>query len=431
MGITLVLLAFVLSAAFFASGAFAAPVAEGGPDRSIETESLGDLLARADADGRSTHVIFVHGMRAEGPGTSAAFRAALCRHIGGRCPDRPDRVPLRLNEDEDDWPANAELRGRKMWRSKLEWDASQPFLDRYRFTRAGKPDVLVDEVNWWPLLFSLKCRFLVLPETDLSGVDRKHVELCGKAEKPFYDWLSPLRVSDVLANRPRSGGGAWGNAFLKHQIMNWGLGDAVIALGPMRSLVRRSMNAAFAAAAPAPGSEAEEELVIISESLGSFAVLDAFTVSGSPVQEALARSYHLYFLANQFALLELARIEQLPDDDGAGFLSDAAEAPPSPLRALAAWGETRARGLVDHPKQVIAFSDPSDLLTYAVPDICDPDVRTAGECPIRVVNVYVRNGLRFLGLVANPLRAHTRYSSNKAVLKAMFRRSPGSRGAEQ
>ena len=66
----------------------------------------------------------------------------------------------------------------------------------------------------------------------------------------------------------------------------------------------------------------------------------------------------------------------------------------SPLRALREWAAapvppgfmiTEAR-----PKQVISFSDPSDALTFSVPEIDD----------VRVSNVYVRN----TGLFPRPHR---------------------------
>ena len=52
--------------------------------------------------------------------------------------------------------------------------------------------------------------------------------------------------------------------------------DAVIALGPMRSLFRKTMDKAFNYAARYDGHDvAGQEFVVVSESLGSFVVMDA------------------------------------------------------------------------------------------------------------------------------------------------------------
>ena len=95
--------------------------------------------------------------------------------------------------------------------------------------------IVVDEVNWWPLLFPVKCRSLLAPETDLSGADREHLKLCARSDAGYYPWLTQQELIAALSHKPRSGGGARANAFIKQQIMNWGLADAVIALGPLRT----------------------------------------------------------------------------------------------------------------------------------------------------------------------------------------------------
>ncbi len=61
-------------------------------------------------------------------------------------------------------------------------------------------------------------------------------------------------------------------------------------------------------------------------------------------------------------------------------------------------------------KQIIAFSDPSDVLTFRVPPIEG----------ITVVNVYDRNGLDVLHLAADPVAAHTGHSGNPRVMGLML-----------
>ena len=63
------------------------------------------------------------------------------------------------------------------------------------------------------------------------------------------------------------------------------------------------MEAAFSYAS---GDRASSEYVVISESLGSFVVLDAYSDENPSVRSVLDAAHNLYFFANQFALLELA-----------------------------------------------------------------------------------------------------------------------------
>ena len=396
-----------------------AGITEGGPDPLSATSSLGALIRAAHQ--RPVHIIFVHGMRAEGPGTSAAFRDRLCAHVGDGCQSGGAHA-ARVQFDLGAYPSEANILHRPIWSTEAEWLASRPFVDRYVFSRRSGAPIIVDEVNWWPLLFPLKCRFLLKPESNLSGVDKKHLQLCARSDDPFYPWLSQDEVDHLIATPPKSGGGARLNAILKREIMNWGLSDAVMAVGSMRLYYRRAMNAAFGYAAMFDGKPVDErEFVVISESLGSFAVMDAYEHVDAPhnaVRDVLDRTYLLYFFANQFALLELARVEGLPGFSVSADIADGAPAPSaSPLKALEHWAQhqshTERFSESDHSvrvSQIIAFNDPSDLLTFDVPAITG----------VKVVNLYDRNGFDFVGWFENPITAHTGHSANKNVLRAMF-----------
>ena len=95
-----------------------------------------------------------------------------------------------------------------------------------------------------------------------------------------------------------------------------------------------------------------------------------------------------------------------------------AEAPGAPNSALHDWAlatasnSTTDRDLTPHLAQILAFNDPSDLLTFEVPPI--PHAR--------VVNLYDRNEFDFFGLIADPVAAHTGHSHNPGVLKVLFER---------
>ena len=60
--------------------------------------------------------------------------------------------------------------------------------------------------------------------------------------------------------------------------------------------------------------------------------------------------------------------------------------------------------------QVVAFSDPSDVLTWRVPRIGNVDV----------VNLDVQNAPHWFWLFESPNAAHVDYAKNKDVLRVMF-----------
>ena len=385
------------------------------PGTLAKTTSLGYLIENAR---KPVHIVYVHGMRADGQGASDSFRAALRRYVPGVCAG--GTPPATLAPHPLPLPAPSTFPtylGQPIWRSPEEWQASTPFVLRFEYPREGAPPIIVDEVNWWPLLFPAKCRLIVHPEIDLSGIDRAHIKLCACDRKPYYPWLTAAKRDAALAHKPTSGGGARVNAYLKQQIMNWGLADAVLALGPLRAYSRQALDLAFDYASRGDTRDfTDQEFVVISESLGSFVVLDAFNnlfEDSSAAQRVGERAADLYFFANQFALLELARIDAV----AAAHLAPST----SPVHLLRRWALSRPGAeAARRPKQVIAFSDPSDLLTYPVPKMKD----TGGQDLALVVNVYDRNEWSWLRLFANPTTAHTAHARNEGVLRLMFSQDP-------
>ena len=421
----------VLLAFASATAAQAAALTPDDPAALKQTRSLGRVIQ--DTPGRPVHIVFVHGIRADGPGTAQTFMTGLCAHVPVRCPPKTTGGAFQASErkplDVGPMPT-ATVAGQPIWTTAKAWTGSQPFVDRYVFERpGGRPPVVVDEVNWWPLLFPLKCQMLVGPDAYLSGVDKSDLALCHRDDPPYYPWLDEAQYKKALAGPGVSRGGAWANAWLKQNIMNWGFADAVIALGPMRTYTRAALDGAFEYATEFQDQGvAGQEFVVVSESLGSFVVMDAAgsTAGAKNVRNVVLNTADLYFFANQFALLDLARIHGVPitSDQGAKF---AAILPgpvdPSALSVLQEWAASptrpRQNGLALEAappviKQIIAFSDPSDVLTFKVPKLP----------PAIVVNVYDRNAFDWFGLVVlDPGKAHIGHSANPAVLKMMF--SPG------
>jgi len=382
----------------------------GGPGRIENTRSLVQAIVAAKAVGHPLHIVFVHGIRAEGPGESTKFSARLAKELGATVIKEGARSYIDLGRRPNatmwgDSPGSTNPTT-AIWRTEEEWQRSRPFVDHAHIA-ASKGDVYVHEVNYWPLLFPIKCRFLLAPEHELSGNDVEHLKLC-------KDWLNRVELDHLLHSKPKSGGGAKLNGVLKHQIMNWGLSDAVVALGPMRAYLNKTMDLAFAMAAK--DTPPDQEYVVISESLGSFVVLDAYTAGEQSVRNVLDRTADLYMLANQLALLELARINGIPPFAPAAEQKLAETMPiTSPMEALVDWASrSQVRNIAgppSFPKQIVAFSDPSDLLTYRVPNLDG----------ITVVNLYDRNERSFLRLFANPIKAHGGHTNNAAVWKVLMR----------
>ena len=424
------------------------------PAALARTTSIGQLIA-APGD-ETVHIVYVHGMRTEGPGFSQPFLAGMCRHVGsvicppGGLPPTAERHQILLGS----WPRQAKVMGATIWRAGKDWTAGQPFIDRYRFPSRvpGGHDVVVDEVNWWPLLFALKCQFIVAGDSQLSGLDQADLNACENDIAPYHDWLTTDAAAQAAKGAFVSGGGVWLNSqVVKQPIMDFGLADAVIALGPMRRYLRRTIDQAFAyAMQDDPATQRPSNYVIISESLGSFVVLDAVAQSTDDTPNAKAlfeRTGYLYFFANQFALLELGRITGLSGPEPAGAQADVpvarpanrpgrrlapaapavpvtvpatgaapADPQPSPFAALRDWSlhekpaVTALEARLPPPKQVIAFNDPADILTFDMPKLP----------PAIVVNIYDHNETYWFGAVVDPTRAHTGHSGNEAVLQQML-----------
>jgi hypothetical protein len=417
MSISASLFGFVIVAmvgVLLAANARAGRVIPDDPRAYGETQSLGDLLKARGS--RAIHIIYVHGMAATGSNNSLMFREALANHLRST-KDLQDAAPStpetrRLLETEPR-PTDAKINGTTIWNSDKEWNASKPFVERYTFHRVDASDVVVDDINWWPLLFALKCRFIVSPDADLAGADPKVLEFCARADSPYYPWLSQQQLQTLLNSRPTAGRGAWINTAIKRSIMNWGLSDAAMAMGPMRAYFRKTMNEAFDYATRlADQPLADQEFVVISASLGSFVVLDAMFNDGRPTDAArqvAAKNPLLYFFANQWALLDLARVQGLPSSPELEQSVVTAAAPP--VNLLEVWAAATQIGVeAAKPKQIIAYSDPSDILTYRVPKI---------EGAV-VVNLYDRNEINWFWLFSNPMKAHTGHAQNPAVLRSMF-----------
>ena len=68
--------------------------------------------------------------------------------------------------DQDEFEPNApvpklEYMDDPIWKNQEEWRASAPYAIHFQLARSNGPALYVDELNWWPLTFALKCRQII------------------------------------------------------------------------------------------------------------------------------------------------------------------------------------------------------------------------------------------------------------------------------
>ncbi len=286
-----------------------------------------------------------------------------------------------------------------------------------------------------------------------------------------YPWIEPEQAAKLEAMHPHA---VPVNRVLKNFLVDWELSDVLLVTGPMGGILRDGMrqlmakSAAFdpyQRAAGATGDARErynwrtqiqstsgqtpvddQEFIGVSHSLGSYLLYNTLTVEtasaatpelaaaeakriaaeDSAMQYIFARMSLSYFFANQLELLEITNLETTLANLAGAMKSRGLEAPPPPtnpaanFRSLVArWQQLQAdfqAALHPHDEsarqkvQVVAFNDPSDVITWRVPRIGNVDV----------VNLEVQNAKHWLWLVEAPDAAHDNYAVNKAVLRVLF-----------
>ncbi len=444
-----------------------------GPQSLSQISSIGESLRNAGQ--RPLHILYVHGIGATGAGDSEAFRKGICAFLKGcKFPTVPGDPVERDYADSGEFESGAEppafeYMGMPVWTSKKEWSASAPFVDHYVLRRSDGGPIVVDEINWWPLVFPLKCRAIMTGEARLAGPSKTLLDLCSQAEEmdmshsgrfKAYAWISPQDAKTLESIRPK---GALLNRSLKNSILDWGFSDAVMAVGAMQDLFRDGVRQLFVKSVRfnADGSKTDEweqplkdplrndrEFIVVSHSLGSYLVFSTLNMdqlddaaqtspteskSDTATQDAAARyilerTSLVYFFANQVPLLELANMEG-PKPARLALAEEPAQrqAAGALSKRMIKWKDLRqnfGKGRRDaeesaaKPPQVIAWSDPSDLLSWRVP----------GMEGLVIANLYVRNTW-WHWLIANPTSAHGNYASNKNVLRIMLGpKAPGAKG---
>jgi hypothetical protein len=400
-------------------------------------------------DGGSVDIFLVHGMRGDGPPPSYVTEIEQIKRR------------LALKEDGTDLPIElvavaptVTMDGITVF-DESNWNAVRPELTIQRFhTATGGKKVNFYRFEYWKPLAYIKCLFVVAPDTRVEGTSSR---------SSFCDKMFKTAEGSRLSSSPEIG-----NRWIKTEILEWGLADAVIATSSFRTVLRQAVREAMTYALSetqwrdvmnAAVSDDVNEMdlrrtqfwntrfAFISESLGSYVVHDALLQSTSKAPAAVAErsalepdatarrkqaiaprivvcgASQVHMFANQLALLRLSELnvaEVNAQDLSLSAASAAAAAPvekgrshffrgcPRPSEEATA-GSHGAYGA----QQVVAYHDPNDLLTYYTSD--QPgDTGSANLNTTNVVSPFAKVWVPFL--VANPIGAHTDQANQKVIM---------------
>jgi hypothetical protein len=415
------------------------------PDRDFD--GLGKLVAEV-ADGGTLDIFLVHGMRADAPQTYADVTCRLRERLAlrpavGRAADCSD-ANMATNERHPLGPVapTVSIDGVQVFTPE-NWGAYRPHvtIERYLAEPGGK-HVNFYKFEYWEALAYMKCMLVVAPDTRVVG-DSSRSSYC----EEHYGAHGGARLSSEsdVANR-----------WLKTEILEWGLADAVIVTSSYRKLLGQAVKEMLAlarseerlregGAADVQAASVEEEIrrigtshrtriAFITESLGSYVVWDALrqaqsssksAAQGKPSAETeavriedsattvvICSASQVHMFANQLALLRFSELEvsqlggvapsESARDQTNGMRGESQEAhffrgcPPR---------DVPARSEDDFPaRHVVAYHEPNDLLTYYVSD--RPGyVGQMNEHTTNVVIPYTHQWVWFLA--ADPVTAHT------------------------
>jgi hypothetical protein len=231
------------------------------------------------------------------------------------------------------------------------------------------------------------------------------------------------------------------------------LGDVVLYAGRYRDRVMRpSVQAALCMlidgkpsqdGRTCSGGDPNLPTVLISHSLGGYMLMDSIDEElrrnrrdgrlnkDTAAYKIMENTQFIYMMANQIALLDLTELDQYPLPVTREWLGEAARptvptqsASPSMIHRFSEdWLEIRLRSRLVAPpeartpnissgeRQIVAFSDPNDILSWLV-----GSDNVKREQP-KLTNVYLSNHeFSIPWLFSDPVTAHTGYFTNNAVL---------------
>ncbi|HRY25894.1 MAG: hypothetical protein H6852_03540 [Geminicoccaceae bacterium] len=331
-----------------------------------------------DTDRPEVKVLYVHGIGTHAPGHGTALRQNLATSLGLeiRAP-RPKRIVIAHPEFPDQ-------------------DLGE--INVTRLTDASRRrDLLFYELTWSPI---------TQPDKDLLAFDKEQDYVLRRAA---VNQAMRTFVNDIAPD-PLAYAGKKREPILMSvtQSICW-----MVSRG-WSDLPELTENTWCGPGLPGFGDRVtEDDFVIITHSLGSRATLDAMQaltqlpVTADPEIKRLAddfarRDIQVFMLSNQLPLLEAGREGQQVVGQVDAYCGPNATKP----------------GRFFNKTQIIAFSDPNDLMSYPVPDQFADRYIESRLCPSVTnvtINVAAVNSLLGLGDVANPLGAHTGYGPDERV----------------
>src|SRR6201987_1747871 len=246
--------------------------------------------------GKEIHIFYIHGIGSDGPKDrdSRTLRKSICDYLKD-C-TTPEGTPIGEWDyaDRDEFQLDAsvpalEYMDEKVWKIQEEWHAAASYAVHFQLARTNGPTLYVDELNWWPLTFSLKCRQIIAADASLVAPSKARIDTCSTREPnpgvsqrfKSYDWISRDEATRLRQLPARA---AKANRQLKSDLMDWAFSDAVMALGPLRTHVLDGIRQLILKSlADAPGASpadhgqprANQEFIVVSHSLGSYLIFSA------------------------------------------------------------------------------------------------------------------------------------------------------------
>jgi len=364
--------------------------AEGVPFEGIEPylarqDSL-PPIGDADSSRPQVKVIYVHGMGTQRPGHSIELMQNLTRSLALdiRSP-RPKTISLVH-------PKNS----------------SEPLgdLTLFRFTDEDRKRDLIFYELTWSLITQPSKEAIAFDESDVYRARRASVN---QTMRDFINDVAPDPIA-FAGNRRELILSAIG------QSSCWALSTTWSQLPESTTGQACKLDGDFGSRA------AIDDIVFVTHSLGSRAILDSLQRSVRGVAnvrdnrdaQRLAdvlreRELQLFMLSNQLPLLEAGQDPQ--EITGAVEEFCGLDAPRSSERFFKSL-------------QLVAFSDPNDVMSYSIPETWVEHYVDSRLCP-KVTNVTVNissvKSLFGLGTFANPLKAHTGYDADERIGGLMAR----------
>ncbi len=369
------------------------PAFQGISERLRRLELSGSAVVGASADSPRLKVMMVHGIGTHPPGYSARFKRNLTQALGlTKREDLIKEIGLRAPEYFGDEPLG--------------------HLRVFRYmNEAGTQEMLFYELSWSEITAPAKSTLAY----DTSGeYEYKRSEI-NQALKVFLN----DRMADPMAYFGESN---------EKILLSVETGICWMTISDWDDLPPRGAPACDGFQFADPHDFLEDEFVFVTHSLGSRIVTDAFQDQARTMREFVDKTahtpedrkrlenlieamrnkqLHVYMLANQLPLLQLGT--PLPPIVGQ-------------IDAYCRPGGNKYDERFITALSIIAFSDPNDALSYAIPVDYEDKYLDSRLCP-EIVNVSVNvvDPINLFGMAefVNPMAAHDAYEDDERVIGLM------------